>query len=188
MLATGSTPSCDQNHHHSIIRRDTMEFPPTGPINPGDNQMAMLCISENTLLSIFKYIKLSTLITPELPTSVTLGLYTSGSVHPLLPNLCQPMGPSDPPVDISETRTDTLYIGLDILHIVVYRIYREGRMLTRFLLSVGAKLGFDVSSTQEPNSGRVSLPLSKKPDNLSDELVLLLKRPRGFPQLRGNSG
>jgi len=61
-------------------------------------------------------------------------------------------------------------------------------MLTRFLLSVGAKLGFDVSSTQEPNSGRVSLPLSKKPDNLSDELVLLLKRPRGFPQLRGNSG
>ena len=60
-------------------------------------------------------------------------------------------------------------------------------MLTRFLLLVGTKLGFG-RSTQEPKPSRVSLPLSERPETLSDELVLLLKRPRGFPQLHGNSG
>ena len=163
-----------------------MEFPRTGPINLGDNQMAVLCISENTLLFIFKNMKLSTSITPETPTSVTLGLYTSGSVNPPLTEPLSADGPVSPPVDIGKTGTENLYIVLDILHIVVYYVCREEWMLTRFLLFVGAKLGFGARA-QASKSGRISLPLWEGPETLSDELVLLLKRPRGFPQIHNDS-
>ena len=52
-------------------------------------------------------------------------------------------------------------------------------MLKRLLIQFRTKLGLG-SGTRRVKHRRISMPLPGKPDNLSDELVLIHRRPKGF--------
>ncbi|HME41724.1 MAG TPA: hypothetical protein VKF36_01450 [Syntrophorhabdales bacterium] len=52
-------------------------------------------------------------------------------------------------------------------------------MLKRLVLQFRTKLGL-VGGTQRMKQRRISMPLVTKPDNISDELVLIHRRPKGF--------
>jgi hypothetical protein len=60
-----------------------------------------------------------------------------------------------------------------------YISVEEEEMLKRLLLICRTKLGLG-TGTQRMNHRQISMPLSRKSDNLSDELVLIHKRPKGF--------
>ena len=58
-------------------------------------------------------------------------------------------------------------------------------MLKRLLLLLRTKLRRG-ARTEKLEYPRISMPLSKKADILSDELILILRRPQGLPQIRGD--
>ena len=52
-------------------------------------------------------------------------------------------------------------------------------MLKRLLILCRRKMGLD-AGTQRMKHRWISMPLSRKSDNLSDELVLIYRRPKNF--------
>ncbi len=68
---------------------------------------------------------------------------------------------------------------VDIEWMKTYISIEEKKMLKRLLLRFKIKLGLG-TGTQRMNQRWMSISLSRKPDNLSDELVLIHKHPKNF--------
>jgi hypothetical protein len=58
-------------------------------------------------------------------------------------------------------------------------VKEEKEMLKRLVLQLRTKLGL-VGGTQRMKPRRISMPLVTKRDTISDELVLIHRRPKGF--------